>query len=126
VNSKPHYSQESPMFATVDFVAGDNNYWGISLYRIINIKTTAAAKITEFSSKAYSTKPMVTERLILHYNNNDKVNDNYWYTKDSTDSYSFNYKSADSDRCWDKTADNKVSIKGGTIDYTDYTLNVKL
>jgi hypothetical protein len=113
------------MFATVDFVSGVDNYWGISLYRIINIKTTAATKVTEFSSKDYSTKPMVTERLILHYNNTGKVNDNYWYTKDSTDSYSFDYTNVNSDRCWNMQ-NNKVSIKDGTIDYTDYTLNVKL
>jgi hypothetical protein len=77
------------------------------LYRIINIKTTAADKITEFSSIKYSTKPMVTERLILNYSELDGANENYWYTTDPVTNYGFNYTTADSDRCWG-LSNNKV------------------
>ena len=122
LDNTAHYSQESPMFATIDY---SSNQWGISLYRIVNIKTTAATKITEFSSIKYSTKPMVTERLILNYSESDGANENYWYTTDPTANYSFNYTTADSDRCWG-LSNNKVQIKGGTIDYTNYTLTVQL
>lgn len=118
-----HYSQESPMFATIDFV---DSYWGISLYRIINIKTTAATKITEFSSIKYSSKPMVTEKLILSYDDSTGANDNYWYTTNPVSDYQFDYTNEDSDRCWG-LADNKVSIyQNDQINYTQYTLTVKL
>lgn len=122
LDNTAHYSQESPMFATIDY---NSNQWGISLYRIVNIKTTAATKITEFSSIKYSTKPMVTERLILNYSESEGANENYWYTTDPTTNYSFNYTTADSDRCWG-LSNNKVQIKDGTIDYTNYTLTVQL
>ena len=122
LDNTAHYSQESPMFATIDY---SYNQWGISLYRIVNIKTTAATKITEFSSIKYSIKPMVTERLILNYSESEGANENYWYTTDPTANYSFNYTTTDSDRCWG-LSNNKVQIKDGTIDYTNYTLTVQL
>lgn len=115
-----HYSQESPMFATVDYIA-DSNKWGISLYRIVNIKETAAQKVTEFSSIKYSTKPMVTERLVLYYK--DGANENYWYTNNETSDYSFVYTNVESDRCWGSGA--ILNIYGGTIPYSEYTLIIK-
>lgn len=114
------YSQESPMFATIKF---DNNQWGISLYRIINIKKTALTKITEFSSKKFATKPIVTERLII--NNDDNKKNNYWYTTSSINNYEFDYTKDDSDRCWE-LSDDEVKISNGTIKYTNYTLTVQL
>jgi hypothetical protein len=116
-----HYSQESPMFATVDYIKNSGN-WGISLFRIVNIKQTDATKVTEFSSIKYATKPMVTERLILHYK--DGANENYWYTQNNVNDYDFSYINKQSDRCWG--SGSTVNIYGGsTITYTEYTLTIK-
>lgn len=117
-----HFSQESPMFATIK---SDANAWNIDLYRIVNIKKTDAIKITEFSSVNYSTKPMVLERLILSYDRNTGTNKNYWYTEHPTSDYRFDYKTEDSDRCWGLTG-TTVSTRDGNIDYTNYTLTVSL
>lgn len=109
VDSKPHYSQESPMFATIKY---NNTTFDISLYRIINIKDTKATKITEFSYNGESKLPMVTERLILgtlinnYYQTNNSIQQfiktkktmNYWFTDSPTEFYSFSISS--SDRCW--------------------------
>lgn len=127
VNSKPHFSQESPMFATIIKNKNEKN-WDISLYRIVNIKQTQATKIVEFSSRNYSKKPMVTERLVLNYNTDQNKNDNYWYTEKDPSNYEFDYTLNASDRCWGKTStpDNtyKVQTNNGQIDYSEYTLTV--
>jgi hypothetical protein len=111
------------MFATIELT--NDTKWGISLYRIINIKDTDAKKINEFSSIKYSTKPMISERLVLNYDEGTDSNENYWYTTNPTSDYKFNYDEVDSDRCWGLT-NGKVSTKDGEINYTNYTLIVNL
>lgn len=118
-----HFSQESPMFATIKY--GDSA-WDIDLYRIINIKKTEATKVNEFSAVKYATKPVILERLILCYNTTDMVNDNYWYTQNSKDDYDFNYLTTESDRCWGKSSGNVTIYGGTTIPYQEHTLTVKI
>ena len=121
-----HFSQESPMFATIK---SGTNKWNIDLYRIVNIKKTDATKITEFSSVKYSKKPMVLERLILSYDTTTGTNKNYWYTEKTIDDYDFDYINESSDRCWN-FSNNKVTIneeyqiKDGNVTIDGNTYNV--
>lgn len=117
-----HFSQESPMFATIK---DGGTTWNIDLYRVINIKKTEAIAVKEFSSVNYSTKPVILERLVLKYNTVEGVNENYWYTQNDSSDYDFDYTTTESDRCWEKNGNN-VSIYGGSIPYQEHTLTVKL
>ena len=124
-NSKPHFSQESPMYVVYTYGTGVIN---IDLYRIVNIKLTAAAKITEFTELDYSTKPMLSEKLLINLEEKiDKAADgtsvatgiymynNYWLVPSGTpkSSYSFDYESSNSDRCW--VNGNNVEAAGKTL-----------
>ena len=100
----------------------------IDLYRVVNIKLTAAAKITEFTELDYSTKPMLSEKLLINLEekidkNTDGQNvhtgiymyNNYWLVPDGTpkSSYSFDYESSNSDRCW--VNGNDIEAAGKTL-----------
>lgn len=125
-----HISQESPMFATIKFNNLENAF-DISLYRIVNIKKTTAAKITEFSYNKESKKPMVTEQLILgtlvsNQQNDDgsinknKVVENYWFTSSPKTKYDFDYTDGSSDRCWISGEDLKINSNLSFSEYDDY------
>lgn len=120
-----HFSQKSPMYVVYTYDGGVIN---CDLYRIVNIKITKAASITEFSETKYSTKPMKAEKLLINLeefvytdagggeiHSGIYVYNNYWMVPEGSDAsdYEFNYKTDSSDRCWNENG--TIHIPNGLV-----------
>jgi hypothetical protein len=124
-----HFSQESPMFVVYNY---EGNEIDIDLFRIINIKTTLESKIKEFNETTYSTKPMLTEKLLINQEESSSgayFYENYWLVPSGAvpSDYSFDYQSSASDRCWE--SDDSINSAKGELQHLfskDHTLIVEL
>ena len=118
-NSRPHFSQESPMYACYHYDVPGKKVL-IDLYRIVNIKRTLGAKVIEFDENSYSTLPMIAEKLLINLEQ-DSANQgwgysNYWLVPEGAGrkDYEFDYTTdQSSDRCW-KNLSGKIVKAGET------------
>jgi hypothetical protein len=124
-----HFSQESPMYVVYNY--GNSEIY-IDLFRVVNVKVTQASKITEFNETTYSTKPVISEKLLINREQSSSgayYYENYWLVPNGItgDEYSFNYQASTSDRCWAVgSAINAAKGTLGNLFNKNHTLIVEL